>query len=385
MIQLDPKKLSSTTEAFRKVDTESCPNLTYDALHWWRSVGYVLAILLDKASYSTQAQCRLLKFIRAITPSLGPARVPGRLRWKSFMTDDHSPIELSWDWRTGDDQHPKIRFSLEPVGILAGTHIDPDNEYETYALQATIFKFIPNTDMEWLRHFQKQFNVENSRGWIEGHPSKEFYAFDLSEDGIVGKAYFFPGFKARSIEQSNFDVVLGAIHTAPGSSPEKLEALNMFREYVYNPSSPLLEMDMLAIDLVDPTESRFKIYFRVRDTSFACVKETMTLGNRIQKPGLERGIEVLRQLYHTLLRGGEDEVGDRAQLPPNDHRTAGILYNVEFKYGSKSPKVKAYLPVRHYARSEEAIMTALNAHLHNAHSFAKNSIANYSDALETIL
>ncbi|KAI1342699.1 aromatic prenyltransferase [Xylariaceae sp. FL0016] len=377
----------TATKAFQKVDAEGRHDLDIHARWWWRSTGYALAVLLERARYSGHAQYQLLKFVQAITPSLGVAQEPGKeIVWKSFMTDDYNPVELSWDWCTGD-KAPKIRFSIEPIGLEAGTIRDPNNEEGATKLLETMVRILPSTNMEWLGHFQRQLNGQEARGCVEGHPTREFYAFDLGETGVVSKAYFFPGFKARATQRSNFDIILDTIHTAPGATPEKLQALKMFQDYVCDPRTPPLEMDMLAIDLVDPAESRFKIYFRIRDTSFASVHHTMTLGSRIQKPELGRGLQDMRALYHALLGpgvGGE-ELGDAAPLPAKDHRTAGMLYNVEFKYGSKSPKVKAYLPVRHYAQSEEAVVSAVNAHLYSAKPASQAAhMVHYHEAIKTI-
>ncbi|KAI1800449.1 aromatic prenyltransferase [Daldinia bambusicola] len=371
------------TAAFRRVESEAHPDSDHHARYWWKSSGYALAILLEKAGYSSQAQHEILRFVRGITPSLGAAYVPGRQRWESFMTDDHNPIELSWDWRTGG-KSPKIRFSIEPVGVHAGTHLDPNNQYAAPKLLETMQHLLPGTNLEWLAHFRQKLRVKDVGESVEGHQSKEFYAYDLGEEGIISKAYFFPGFKATATGRSNLDVISDTIETAPGCSPEKLQALEIFRDYACDPSTPRLEMDMLAIDLVDPAESRFKIYFRIRDTSFSSVRKAMTLGNRIRTPGMKRGLEDLRSLYRALLSGGMDGDDGDVQLPTKDHRTAGILYNVEFKYGSKSPKVKAYLPVRHYARSEEAIMSAVDEYLNRATPLTRANMVNYRGAMETI-
>jgi DMATS type aromatic prenyltransferase len=313
------------------------------------------------------------------------------------MTDNHVPIELSWDWRT-DGKPPKIRFSIEPVGVHAGTHLDPRNQYAATRLRETVARVLPNTDMEWLDHFQSQLNgkaVQEIAETVEGHMSKEFYAFDLNDNGsIMAKAYFFPGFKATTAGKSNFDIIRTTISTAPGCSPDKLESLACFQSYVRDPSTPRLEMDMLAIDLVGPVESRFKIYFRIRDTSFASIRNTMTLGGRIQTPDNDQALVDLRRLYFTLV--GTATNADESQMQmveedlhpqDKDHRTAGILYNVEFKYGSKSPKIKVYLPVRHFALSEEGIVSALDAHFQQTQRSCswRTNMSNYREALRTVL
>ncbi|KAH7323070.1 aromatic prenyltransferase [Stachybotrys elegans] len=375
----------STTAPFEKVVYESFDQLDYHARYWWASSGHALAILLERAGYTSHSQYTLLKFIRAITPTLGPAPLPGTPRlWKSFMTDDHTPIEISWDWGTGD-KPPKIRFSIEPVGIGAGTQLDPENQYAAAHLRAIMATTLPDTNMQWLKHFQEQLNGEDIKGSVEGHATKEFYAFDLNSDAIESKAYFFPGYKARATKQTNFAVIRDTIQSAPGCELGKLQALDTFQEYMNDAHTPNLEMDMLAIDLVDPSESRFKIYFRIRDTSFASVVDAITLGGRIDNPELDQGVPKLRRLYFSLLNGsnGED-MSDQDQLPSKEDRTAGILYNMSFRYGSKAPKIKAYLPVRHYAKSELATISALGTFMDDSRATARANVVNYIASMQTL-
>ncbi|KAL1877949.1 hypothetical protein Daus18300_002303 [Diaporthe australafricana] len=389
------KPLRATTAAFLNVNTRyrGQPNqLNKHANYWWESCGHTLAVLLEKAGYPDQIQHQHLEFIRIITPHLGPSHVPGRQQhWKSFMTDDHTPIELSWDWRTGN-KLPKIRFSIEPVGLHAGTPLDPDNQSAASRLQETLSGILSEKSMEWLRHFQEKLDGPETRTGaeeVEGHRSRQFYAFDLEEDGsIMSKAYFFPGFKARKTHQSTLDVIMVAIKTAPASTPEELQALEVFREFTQDASSPF-EINMLAIDLVAPADSRFKIYFRIRDTSFASVINTIHLNNRLRYPTLNH--EVLRNLYFSLLDRPatvDNQIeSDDVQLPVMDHRTAGILYNVEFRYQSKVPKVKVYLPVRHYSQNEAAVMQALDAHFNGTESSTgqRDNMLRYKDAIGMIL
>lgn len=393
-IVVKPSHPSST--AFRKVSLAhigDADQLDYHALYWWRASGHSLAVLLEKAGYSSSSQCQLLEIIWSITPFLGAEHVPGRqAQWKSFMTDDHTPIELSWDWRTGNEP-PKIRFSIEPVGVDSGTHSDPHNHEAASKFRETVLQSLSPASMAWLDHFRTKLTCQNTAGidQVEGHRSTEFYAFDLNGDGsIMTKAYFFPGYKAKAMRCSNLEIITNTITQGPDCTAEKLQALRIFRDYVQDASSPPLEMDMLAIDLVEPANSRFKVYFRVRDTSFASVKETMTLGSRIRGSVSDQTWVELRRLYHSVLgrhTGVNAPPADSKQLPPSCHRTAGILYNVEFSYDSKSPKVKVYLPVRHYARSEEAVMSAIGAHFQTTEPSGswRTSLGRYREAIDTIL
>jgi DMATS type aromatic prenyltransferase len=355
-----------------------------DAQHWWNSSGYALSILFDKAGYSSSSQYDLLCFFQSLTRFLGPARVDGKNTWNSFMTDDHNPIELSWDWRTGG-KPPKIRLSIEPVGRYAGTERDPNNSKAAKDFRRRLPELVPSTNMAWLAHFQRQLSVgEETVDAATGHSSKEFYAFDLDENGsIISKAYLFPAYKAGVTGLSSLDIVSEAIKSAPESTLDKIQALAIFRDFASDPQLSSLEIELLAIDLVQPAESRFKIYFRIRDTSFASFRHVMTLGNRIvDSPEQGRGLADMEQLYKTLFIPSEFESqwDEHMQLPATNHRTGGFLYFAEFKYGSKWPKVKAYLPVRHYSSSEEATFSALGHYL-RGNMFLKDYIA----AMRTVL
>lgn len=366
------------TLVFQTIDFENDPPLDHHGMSWWRSSGHALAILLRKAGYSTQSQRRLLSFFRAIVPSLGSAFEFETPQWRSFMTDDYNPIEISWDWPTGG-KPPKIRFSIEPVGAHAGTLDDPENMYAASQLLETLNCLLPSTNMMLLAHFRQHLiDTLRATGLIGGHSSKEFYGFDLGENGTMSKACLFPCFRAHQAGRGTFDLILDAIQTIPNILQENLQALEIIRDYVHDPVNSATEIEMVAIDLVDLAECRFKIYFRIRNTSFASVKHTMTLGSRVTLPGMGDGLNHLRELYGSLLDYSQSMKADSVQLPVRDHRTAGILYNVEFKVGSSTPKVKAYLPVRHYGKNEEAIISALEKQ-----NLVR--IENYRDALYTLL
>ncbi|RYP60039.1 hypothetical protein DL769_008296 [Monosporascus sp. CRB-8-3] len=277
------------------------------------------------------------------------------------MTDDSNPIELSWEWDGA--AKPTIRFSVEPVDTDAGNACNPTNSRAAMTFKNRMSKAIPDSDMLWFEHFDRIFNHETSKASClsprspEGHSPRIFWAFDFGEEGLKSKAYFFPGYTAEMMGKSNLEVISEAISTAPFSSAENLEAYRMITRFQGKLAKATLEIDMLAIDLVDPMQSRLKLYFRNRETSFRSVREMMTLGGQISNIGLEKGLCELKQLWSDLFGQGEVE---ETPLPYNNHRTAGILYNVEFRLGNKEPNVKIYIPVRHYARNDLQIMRTVS-------------------------
>ena len=345
----------SMTIAWHRIDSK---HLNTHGAYWWKNSGYALAILLGNAGYPYPAQVRILEFFaRCIAPRLGIANEPGVERWKSFMTDDHNPVELSWDWHTGSEP-PKIRFSVEPVSERAGTQQDPRNEYIAEEFLKAMLKALPATDMQWFSHFQSYFALGLKQYSPVRHLSQTFWTFDLNEKNIAVIAYFFPEYRAYATQRTNLQVISEAILAAPLCTSKDLSALHMFQDFVIERADAPLELDMLAIDLVEPSQSRLKIYYRTRETSFESVRNSMTLGGRITDNDMDTGLQNLRRLWDSLF--DQQGVPDDRPLPASTHRTAGILYNVEFRLGSKAPKVKIYIPVRHYARSDWQIMNAVS-------------------------
>ncbi|KAL4903335.1 hypothetical protein BDW74DRAFT_179754 [Aspergillus multicolor] len=378
---------------YEQISTERNGSLDTHATYWWQTSGRFLAALLEDAGYIRTAQHKILMFFSAtITPFMGPARTTrdDSPQWRSFMTDDHHPIELSWDFGTGG-KAPTIRFSIEPLGIDAGTSSDPHNEHARSDFLEVLIRELPDMDLETFRHFEHELISRNPVDVnvlqeIQGHPSTIFFGFDLIRDKIRTKAYFFPGLKAKEEDRTNLQVVASVIATAPGCSPGQLNALRTFEDFVreHDAATPefSLEIDMLAIDLVPPTESRVKIYFRTRDTSFASVRQMMTLGQRL--PRVEFG--KLHRFWDALL----DQAGAPDDQPLSgadvSHRTAGLIYNVEIRSGSVHPKVKIYIPVRHYARSDEAVLSAVHEYMSSVRAYGdrKKDTLGYAHTMQSL-
>ncbi|KAI2466800.1 tryptophan dimethylallyltransferase-domain-containing protein [Annulohypoxylon bovei var. microspora] len=329
--------------------------------YWWERSGYALAVLLQNAGYTYASQIKILDFFaRKVVDSLGITHERGAERWKSFMTDDNNPIELSWDWHMGIER-PTVRFSIEPTGLGAGTPDDPRNERAAAGFKQSILQALPDIDMSWFDHFEVFFRDETEPDPAEGQSSRVFWAFDLGEKDITSKAYFFPGYRARATNRSNLQVIAEAVASAPSCTPKRLSAFNIFAEFVNEherAGQPPLELDMLAIDMVDCSSSRLKIYFRSRRTDFRSACETMSLGGRIAGLDMDEGLAQLRYLWDSLFDQGGEPLD--TPLGPTSHRTAGILYNVEFRLDDKLPKAKIYIPVRHYARTDAQVIRSVS-------------------------
>ena len=357
-----------------------------DAQDWWRTAGYILAVLLHQAQYTTESQYRNLVFfallvVRELGPS--PSRVLSQPRWKSFMTDDHMPIEFSWEWGLGQNR-PSIRYGIEPVGPYAGTSYDPFNQHVGPQLARRLGKALPKSDLEWFEHFSNEFLVfDGSDGRCnENHESRFFAAFDLHEKDITFKAYFFPGFKAAKIGRSKMDCISSAFDRLPGKPFGENHAFDLLRKYMQCPTqNGSMEVEMLAFDCVIPAMSRVKIYARSRFTSFDSVKSIMTLGGRLNSLGTTKGVEELQVLWNLLF--GADRSSSE-ELQQVGHRTAGIIYYFEIKPGKPFPIPKLYIPVRHYVKTDFEIIEALGMYLQR-HDKDDQSMIQYVQAMKTIL
>lgn len=380
--------LSDKSSAWHQVNSELNGLENVHHRFWWRKhAGQGLAILLHHAGYPRDLQYRDLKFFADIVaPHLGISEEEtgkDTFRWPSFMTDDGTPLELSWDWGT-TDQPPMIRYSIEPVGLHAGSRLDPKNSLAGPALQQKLIQSLPDMHLEWFNHFQDFFNPRNQDivGPVdaEDHSTSIFYAFDLSALGVTVKTYFFPKFRADLNCLSNLDVLSQAIHSAPYVRRHNLDAWFMFHDFCSEAQNMGLEHEMLAIDHIDPLKSRLKIYFRNRETSFSSVMNVMTLGGRLKNQKLYQGLKDLKRLWNSVF---EVDTAPNQSLPHTAHRTAGLLYNVEFKLGDAFPVAKIYLPVRHYSSSDDAIMRGLDEYFkyHNRGKY----MPQYFEAMRALL
>ncbi|KXX80425.1 4-O-dimethylallyl-L-tyrosine synthase [Madurella mycetomatis] len=284
------------------------------------------------------------------------------------MTDNHTPLELSWSW-SEKQGNPAVRYSVEPIGWAAGTGFDPLNTRATVELLAKTPLLAPTLDLSLYRHFLEALTVSAAAGQgrredeltnSDGALSQTFIAFDLREHDMVVKYYFMPTLKARILGESSLELVQGAIKGLPNVGSSYQASLSALSDYINShDESERPVVEIVGIDCVDPSKSRIKIYVRSQKADFASMLDAMTLGGRTT-PLSEQARVGLAELWCAIFDLGSDTTVFRDPLPERKHRTAGLLYYLELKAGSPSPKAKVYLPVRHYARNDEQIARGLS-------------------------
>ncbi|KAF4836285.1 4-O-dimethylallyl-L-tyrosine synthase [Colletotrichum tropicale] len=339
---------------------------------WDREVGATLSAMMTMAGYDDRAKAVHRGFFgAAVSDSLGPYPSVRTPRWESFMTDDHTPVELSWAW-SDEQSTPTVRYSVEPIGWTAGSA----NEQAAASLLNRTRSYAQGLDLSWYRHFLRSGSVSSSQ---------TFSAFDLEDDGSTTvKSYFIPTVKASSLGMSILDLVEQAIQSLPPLGPEcssttLMGQFSLLKDFIlcHHPTEqPVVEI--VAIDCVNPTNSRVKIYIRSKNTTFGSMIDVMSLGGRL--PFLtDTVMHSLKELWIAVFSSGaEDDVGALSRpLPTIDHRTSGILYYLELKPGAPLPKPKVYLPIRHYARDDEQTARGMSGFLQRRGKSLANGVTYY--------
>jgi DMATS type aromatic prenyltransferase len=357
---------------------------------WWQVTGLPLAILLEKAGYTAEEQYQnLLLYYLAVVPELGPGPDgKGRPKyWKSFMTDHFCPVELSWEWNIYGGR-PTIRFSFEPVGLCAGSRIDPFNEFAALRFVRQNHSTIPGCDLQWFNHFSDKLlsfsylpSIADEELNRQSHQSRIFLALDLEKGGGVKlKVYFMPVFKALKTGRSVMSVISEAIESLPLLSTSLLLSFQQLKRFLETcPEGQHLQPEIVSTDCISPEMSRVKIYMRNYCASFEQVRRTMLLGDESAKNVSPRGMQELKKFWNFIFGQREDSPLGQEEFY---HRTSGMLYYFELRSERSTPSVKVYLPVRHYGKSDLCTADRLQDYFR---TIGKSSLATkYIEALKAI-
>lgn len=341
--------------------------LTEDARFWWHMSGSHLALLLHEAGYDVHSQYESLIFlIDNIVDFLGPRpTVSGSPKsWKSFLTDDFTPIEYSWSWDTPNTS-PRIRFCIEAIGLAAGTKMDPFNQEMTMEMIRRLRPILPDADWNLFDHCRNGFCGEVG-GCVAGsrdqrnNSSSMFIGFEMYEKRIAVKAYFIP-VKAERTGRSKLSVVSETIQGLEGLNFKSASYDHLFDFMTNHAEGSRLEILGVAIDCVIPSKSRLKIYLRSPQTSLDSVHTIMSLGGKLQ-PFSQATLQDFRKLWQLTLGLGEN-FSSGSDLSLNTSQTAGILYNFDIRAGKPLPEPKVYIPVKHYSPNDWVTLSGLTSYL----------------------
>ena len=368
--------------------TQVSSGLDPDADFWWKTTGTVLGLMMQKAGYSVESLQKHLSFYRrSVAPAMG--RSPGvdgkPQNWTSFMTDDFTPIELSWCWKEGKAL-PAVRYAVEPIGRTAGTGHDPLNFRATKELIRKSHRYCSDIELDWLRKCFSELLVQTKlpKTSADGDDSSQiFLAWDLQKHGASLKAYFLPNLRTKQAGQSKLELMQNCMDKLCVQQPSMADAFSAFSKYVQSRvGEDALTVEIAAIDCVESSASRVKVYARCRQTAFDSVSDIITMSGLLDSENMRTAIASLKDLW-ALVLGLPADFDTSAPLPHNPHRTAGILYYFEFKPGAKLPTVKIYIPVKHYGINDLEVAKGLSKFLdRRGNRFAD---CGYVEAMQQIL
>jgi DMATS type aromatic prenyltransferase len=322
--------------------------------------------MLHLAGYTLHSSTTQLQFFSAhVSKSLEPypRQQHSQDSWKSFLTDDHTPIELSWNW-SPLRKTPSVRYSVDPIpSLVHGGPISFNTKASKDLLESAI-PFAPGFSTELyqymtnkltvLQHEVGQTQVETSRI----PRSQQILAFDLEGESVMPKVYFLPQWKAFKEGTSTLQIMDSVIGDLPNFDSYIRNGWKMISDYISSRAKDKPEVEFVAIDCVDPLRSRIKIYLRSQDTRFASVLDMMTLRGRLPSIS-DKSDASLRRLWRYVL--DLDTVEE--SVPVVSHTTAGILYYMELRFGRTYPRSKLYIPVKHYGKNDLVVARGLSRFL----------------------
>ena len=356
------------TQLWRVNSQESSPS-DEDTAFWWQATGPPLASLLHEANYHSEIQQSHLGFYsKHLLQRLGP-RPPHRDQpssWRSFVTDDFSPLEYSWSWNKGSQDAPKIRFTVELIGPRAGATDDPFNQTANMEAAHEIAANYPSIDLTWLHHFSAAFvdpglslRTRPDRSHNTASPSSIFLAFDLAHNGQVAmKAYLIP-VKAEQIGVTRLEVISEAIQALPSAFPS---FVTLQRFLSTHPLGCDISIVGLGVDCLHPNRARLRLYIRSPNTSFEKVCDMLTLDGALPAFESKSALTKLRNLWNILLSLPQDS-STSSELNVVGHETGGVLFSFDVKPGNSHPDPQVYVPVKHYAENDGMAWSGLKTYL----------------------
>ncbi|KAI1504045.1 dimethylallyl tryptophan synthase GliD1 [Biscogniauxia marginata] len=361
-------QVSQTTEAWRALSKILPPrNPDYD--WWWRLTGQHMAALVEAAGYSIEKQYEALLFHYHWTvPYMGQAPLSdGRpIAWKSLLGLDGTPIEYSWKWNTANKE-PDVRYVTEPIGQAPGSELDPLNQQALKELLHGLTSVMPTVDLTWVNHFMSTLYDHDNSKYVQEAAVGAFlgtsvqFAAEFMPKGISLKTYFFP----RKLGENGL-MTMDNWESSIGQLDPKNDARSALTHFLANsPEGQLLTPFSVGVDDVVPEKSRLKWYFNTPHTTFASVREIMTLGGRIDTPYMAKALEELHDLIKAVIglpadfsedaelsaapnwdSSRKDKFGDMAKV------LSGYLYYFDVAPGMALPEVKIFIPARYYSTDD---------------------------------
>lgn len=308
-------------------------------------------------------------------------------KWKSLVQPDGTPIEYSWKWPQAGKGTPEVRYDIEPIGIHAGTQLDPLCQLAAKELMGRLASALPDSHVNnaWFHHFMSTLFEHDmtklSAAAARGEPMSStvlMAAELLPTKPLCFKTYIqprllgYPGVTPISVYESSISGI-------EAETPARAAV----HDFLAN-SAEGKAMSPFSVGVDNAAGSRLKWYFNSPHTSFASVRAIMTLDGRVKTPHLERQLADLHELIKTVLGLPDDfpetehpadflgakspysfppppPAADGVDAPPPSPVLPGYPYYFDVAAGQDLPGVKWSLPVRNYDRDDLSVAKAFTA------------------------
>ncbi|TFY60760.1 hypothetical protein EVJ58_g4945 [Rhodofomes roseus] len=357
-----------------------------DTDFWWKTAGDSFARMLAKSAYPASMQSAYIAmFYLIVCPEFGTSPYPTstrigaplstkndgqnidestlRRRFHSYMTDDHSPIELSCIYGRGES--PQIRFAIDPI---RRQQCDIEPVSQVFQQLADLLSPI-DVDLTWCSICAEEVMVTSAvtdPTKPPKHPSEYFIGFDLGPHSLHLKAYFMTEARASNLGLPKLVIVTAVVRRLSSIPHDPLpnlmiawDTLHQFLTSLPDPLAPSVEI--VAVDCVPSHANRLKIYVRTPRASFKTLRYFMTLGDaqetRTTSSALEMAGIFWKQLFSGLPEEDEPDVAEERLR----HPTSGLVFYYELRGDITTPLPKVYIPVRHLCPNDEIIARAVES------------------------
>ncbi|EFQ32811.1 aromatic prenyltransferase [Colletotrichum graminicola M1.001] len=361
------------------------PPLNPEHRWWWDRCAPLLNSLLNSAeSYTSEEKADHLRVFRdVVVPSFGTPTPRAKVR--PLLTYDGSTFEPSWNFTKGNDG--VVRYTFEPLGDTAGSEEDPFAGEIGRSLIPILSQVSSDVDLQWYKQVVNEWFVtpeeavaarQNMPPHIKRIPQL-FLAYDMIRSKRMLKAYLFPVLKHFATGATTSDLVFDLIPKLQPFGDKLAMPARKLQKYLATCKEPCL-VEMMAIDCVDPSKARVKVYARTTSNSKSVLADVFTLGGTQTDEATLKGVEAAEKVWHLLLDEPQGMAPDQrkdARDMKNLHK--GICFAFELKQGVERIDIKAHLPWGQTARSdfqtiENFAQVLRNVGLDSAEKFLKGAL-----------
>ncbi|GLI74230.1 hypothetical protein PoHVEF18_002465 [Penicillium ochrochloron] len=345
-----------------------------DEYRYWHQMAPILSKMLSDGEYSIHRQYEYMSvFAHCVIPKLGP--FPDTRDIYKCILGGTGTLEFSQNFQSDSST---VRLAFEPTSYLASTGGDPFNRHTVNATLAQLKALGVSLNVHLHQTLVNELTLTDSEEKLVSAEDREkmrlksqtLLAFDLTRTGISVKEYFYPEIKAKVTGQSIAQIIFAAIGRMDQGGRFEASCQSL-RSHMQRQSTA--DLFFASIDLVDPLQTRIKVYFAELEATMAKVTEHWTISGTVTDEETLTGLEMVRELWVDLgIVEGMRTMPNRPTEPGDSDTHLPFLWNYEMTPGEPHPKPKVYYPLT--GIPEMKIANALTAF------FQRHNMANQSAA-----